>query len=66
MGRKALELPGNAREDLWIIEEIGKRLGLEWNYTEVSEIYEEMRGAMPSNSGMSWDRIDREDSVTYP
>jgi len=66
MGRKALELPGNAREDLWIIEEIGKRLGLKWNYTEVSEIYEEMRGAMPSISGMSWDRIDREDSVTYP
>jgi len=66
MGRKALELPGNAREDLWIIQEIGKRLGLKWDYLDVSEVYEEMRGAMPSIRGMSWDRIQREHSVTYP
>ena len=66
MGRKALELPGDARQDLWIIQEIGKRLGLQWEYDDVSEVYEEMRGAMPSIRGMSWDRINREDSVTYP
>jgi formate dehydrogenase major subunit len=66
MGRKALDLPGEAREDLWIIQEIAKRLGLEWTYGDVSEVYEEMRGAMPSIGGMSWDRIERESSVTYP
>ena len=32
LGRKALEPPGEAREDLWIIVELAKRLGLDWNY----------------------------------
>src|SRR5712672_3720855 len=33
MGRKALPLPGEAREDLFLIVEIAKRLGLDWRYT---------------------------------
>jgi formate dehydrogenase major subunit len=66
MGRKALEMPGQAREDLWIIQELARRLGLDWSYPKVSDVYEEMRGAMPSIRGMSWERIEREDSVTYP
>ena len=45
---------------------MAKRLGLGWAYGDVSEVYEEMRGAMPSISGMSWDRIERESTVTYP
>ena len=33
MGRKALDAPGLAKEDWWITNEIGKRLGLGWNYS---------------------------------
>ncbi len=32
MGRRALDMPGEARQDLWIIQQIAKRLGLDWNY----------------------------------
>ncbi|HWH74256.1 MAG TPA: molybdopterin-dependent oxidoreductase, partial [Methylibium sp.] len=32
MGRPALPLPGDARQDWWIIQELAKRLGLNWNY----------------------------------
>ena len=32
LGRKALEPPGEAQPDLWIINEIAKRIGLDWNY----------------------------------
>src|ERR1700733_5679457 len=35
MGRKALPLPGEAREDIWIIQELARRIGLNWNYPHV-------------------------------
>ena len=49
MGRKALDLPGDTREDLWITVELAKRLGLKWNYKHPSEVFAEMKEpAMPS------------------
>jgi len=33
LGRQALQLPGDARQDLWIIVEMPKRLGRHWRYT---------------------------------
>ncbi|GJL83161.1 MAG: formate dehydrogenase subunit alpha [marine bacterium B5-7] len=66
LGRAALEMPGQARHDLWIIQELANRLGLQWGQREVSDVYDEMRGAMPSIAGISWERLEREESVTYP
>jgi formate dehydrogenase major subunit len=66
MGKAAVPLPGEARQDLWIIRDIGKGLGLDWNYRHVSEVYDEMRGAMPSITGITWDRLLENSSVTYP
>ncbi|MDH5355368.1 MAG: formate dehydrogenase subunit alpha [Gammaproteobacteria bacterium] len=66
LGKAAVPLPGEARQDLWIIRDIGQGLGLDWNYQQVSEVYEEMRGAMPSIAGISWDRLSEHGSVTYP
>ena len=39
MGRKAIPLPGNTKQDLWIINEIGKRLGLKWNYKHPKDVF---------------------------
>jgi formate dehydrogenase major subunit len=66
MGRQAIDPPGDARQDLWIIQQIAKRLGLDWRYADVSEVFDEMRHAMPSIAGMTWDRLEREHAVTYP
>jgi len=66
MGRQALAPPGDAKQDLWIIQEIARRLGLDWNYGHVSEVFDEMRHTMPSIAGITWDRLDREHAVTYP
>jgi formate dehydrogenase major subunit len=66
LGRQALSPPGEARQDLWIIVEMAKRLGLDWNYTHPSEVFDEMRKAMPSIAGITWDRLEREHAVTYP
>src|SRR5215468_915158 len=48
MGRQALPLPGQAKPDWWITQEIGRRMGLAWNYTHPREIYTEMASLMPS------------------
>ena len=66
MGRQAINPPGEAKQDLWIIQQMGQRLGCDWNYTHVSEVFDEMRHTMPSIAGITWDRLEREDAVTYP
>ncbi|MGH8750328.1 MAG: formate dehydrogenase subunit alpha [Burkholderiales bacterium] len=66
LGRQALDLPGDARHDLWIIQELARRLGLNWNYPGPKEVFNEMRKAMPSIAGITWERLQAEDSVTYP
>jgi formate dehydrogenase major subunit len=66
MGRKALDLPGDTRDDLWIIVEMAKRLGLDWTYTHPSEVFAEMKLAMPSLDNITWERLERESSIIYP
>ena len=66
MGRQAVNPPGDARQDLWIIQEIANRLGLPWNYGHVSEVFDEMRLTMHSIGGITWERLEREHAVTYP
>jgi formate dehydrogenase major subunit len=66
MGRKALPLPGDAKPDWWIIQEIARRIGLDWNYADPGEIYTEMASLMPALDNISWDRLAAESAVTYP
>ncbi len=66
MGRQAIDPPGQARQDLWIIQQLAQRLGLDWNYGHVSEVFDEMRHTMPSIGGITWERLQREHAVTYP
>ena len=66
LGRKALPLPGDAREDYWIIQEIARRLGLAWNYAHPKDVFAEMKRAMGSLDHITWERLERESSVTYP
>ncbi|MBI3506398.1 MAG: formate dehydrogenase subunit alpha [Proteobacteria bacterium] len=66
LGRPALALPGEARQDWELIADIANRIGLDWRYPDVGAVYEEMRAAMPSLSGLPWERLQREGAVTYP
>jgi formate dehydrogenase major subunit len=66
IGRAAITPPGDARQDLWIIEQMAQRLGLHWGYTQVSEVFDEMRHTMPSIGGITWERLELEHAVTYP
>ena len=66
LGRAALAPPGEARQDLAIIVDVAKRFGLDWHYAHAREVFAEMRACMPSLSGISWERLEREGGVTYP
>jgi formate dehydrogenase major subunit len=65
-GRAAVPLPGEARPDWWIIQELARRFGLGWNYGGPREVFMEMQRGMPSLANISWERVETEDSVTYP
>jgi len=66
LGRKAIEPPGAAQEDFWLLTELAWRLGLEWSYTHPRDVFAEMRTCMDSIRGITWERLERESSVTYP
>ena len=66
MGRAAIPLPGNTRQDLWIIQDIANRMGCGWNYKHVGEVFNEMARMMPALDNITWERVDREYHVTYP
>jgi formate dehydrogenase major subunit len=71
LGLPALKSPGDAREDLWIIQQLAHRMGLQWQYagehSGVAQVYEEMRQAMHGAiAGITWERLQHASSVTYP
>jgi formate dehydrogenase major subunit len=66
MGRKVLPLPGEARPDWWITQELARRMGLGWSYEGPADVFAEMKRAMPSLDNITWERLEREDAVTYP
>ncbi|HEX9463408.1 MAG TPA: formate dehydrogenase subunit alpha [Alphaproteobacteria bacterium] len=66
MGRRALPLPGSARQDWELIQEIARGMGLNWTYTHPREVFAEMVQIMPSLANITWERLERESAVTYP
>jgi len=102
LGKQAIDAPGQAKPDLWIIQQMAQRIGAhsthsahsahsthtaransatvgsqgvgrplacgyEGEFDGVAEVYDEMRRAMHTAiSGITWERLQRESSVTYP
>jgi predicted molibdopterin-dependent oxidoreductase YjgC len=64
--RKALDPPGDARDDLWILTEIARRLGTPWPDPEPEAIWDELRSLSPMHAGMSYERLDRLGGLRWP
>jgi predicted molibdopterin-dependent oxidoreductase YjgC len=64
--RKALEPPGNARDDTWIISEIAKRLGHDWGQPSAEDVWNEARSLAPIFAGMSYARLEQEGGLHWP
>ncbi|MEL0106347.1 MAG: formate dehydrogenase subunit alpha [Rhodospirillaceae bacterium] len=66
MARPAVSMPGDCRQDWWIIQEIANRIGLDWNYSGPADVFAEMKKTMNSLDNITWDRLEAESAVTYP
>ena len=66
LSQPVLPLPGEARQDWWIIQQIAQRMGLDWNYTGPAEIFAELTRAMPSYAGITWAALEGEGAVVAP
>ncbi|HEX6134900.1 MAG TPA: formate dehydrogenase subunit alpha [Longimicrobiales bacterium] len=66
LGRTALEMPGEVRQDLELIQQMARRMGLDWQYDGPADVWAEIRKAVPSCAGITWERLEREHGVTYP
>ncbi len=64
--RAAFDPPGEARQDWALIQDIAQRIGLDWSYTHAREVFAEMTRIMPSLNNITWERLEREGSVTFP
>ncbi len=63
--RPAVPPPGEAREDWKITVELAQRIGLNWDYTDVSQVFAEMKLTMNSLNNITWERLETE-TITYP
>jgi formate dehydrogenase major subunit len=64
--RKALQPPGDARDDLWIIEEIARRMGADWGWTSAEDVWNEVRALSPVHAGMSYARLEELGGLQWP
>lgn len=78
MVRKAIEPLGDARSDWWIVAELAKHVLQEgdrkinqaqfsgWNYSEPSQVMDEIAALTPSYAGVSHARLERGDQLQWP
>ena len=65
--RKAMDAPDGARDELWIISEIARRMGHEWPTPTAEEVWNEVRRVAPDMfGGMSYARLDELDGLQWP
>jgi predicted molibdopterin-dependent oxidoreductase YjgC len=64
--RKALDPPGDARDDTWILAELARRLGFDWGHPTAEEIWDECRSLSPMHHGMSYARLDEHRGLQWP
>jgi len=56
--RKVVPPIGDAKDDWWIISEVARRMGANWDYTKAEDIFEEIRKVTPSYAGITYERAE--------
>ena len=64
--RKALDPPGEARDDIEIVCALAKRLGHDWGSPSASEVWDELRSLSPMHRGMSYARLEHLGGIQWP
>jgi formate dehydrogenase alpha subunit len=63
--RKAVEPPGEAKEDWKIISDLSRRMGYPMNFINANAIMEEIARVTPSYCGIEYDRLEQ-DGIHWP
>jgi predicted molibdopterin-dependent oxidoreductase YjgC len=63
---KAIDPPGQARDDQWIICELARRLGHDWGQPTPEEAWDELRSFSPMHTGMSYARLKELGGIQWP
>jgi formate dehydrogenase major subunit len=64
--RKALDPPFDARDDIWVISEIARRLGEPWPDATAEQVWDECRSLSPWHTGMSYRRLEELGGIPWP
>jgi len=64
--RKAVNPPGEARDDVAIICELSRRLGYDLRFADSKAAWDEMRQLSPMHHGMSWERLEELGGIQWP
>ena len=65
--RKAMDPPDGARDELWIISEIARRMGHDWPTPTAEDVWNEVRALAPDFvGGMSYARLEALDGLQWP
>jgi len=64
--RKAVEPPGEAKDDIWILAQMSKRLGFDFGVPTAQQAWDEMRAHSPMHRGMSYERLEKSGGLQWP
>jgi len=64
--RKALEPPGEARDEVAIIFELARRMGHDWGTPNAERVWDEARSLAPMLGGMSYKRLEEMGGIQWP
>ena len=64
--RKALDPPGEARDDIAIVYDLARRLGHDWGLPAAEEAWDELRNLSPMHAGMSYARLEELGGIQWP
>ena len=64
--RKAIDAPGEARDDIDIIFELARRLGHDLGSPKPEDVWNELRSLSPMHAGMSYERLEELGGIQWP
>lgn len=64
--RKALDPPGDAKDDLDILSLLADEMGQGWGRPTAEEVWDELRSLSPMHGGMSYARLEEHQGLQWP
>ena len=66
VGRKALDPPGQAKDDIEIVPLVAGQMGHDWPVRTAEEVWDELRSVSPMHAGMPYKRLEEMGGIQWP